>query len=204
MLVCVIAFQQLISKARLASVLQAASLGQRLLSPNSRGQPLRRVFPRQTLLRPDILSEKLLERQGLCRGCPIGTIMPHVTAYGILAVQALFFLLGGIRDNFMTGKVIMPDEEYLQSWWYGVPLGTSETHSDRMECTANGWGTFIGIIALSKMVVALTGGKTTLAKTLGALYVLGNVWTIKVFLPMNDLMEAHGTAWPSTMQSKAP
>ena len=42
----------------------------------------------------------------------------------------------GIRDNFMTGKVIMPDEEYLQSWWYGVPLGTSETHSDRMECTA--------------------------------------------------------------------
>ena len=62
--------------------------------------------------------------------------MPHVTAYGILAVQALFFLLGGIRDNFMTGKVIMPDEEYLQSWWYGVPLGTSETHSDRMECTA--------------------------------------------------------------------
>ena len=130
--------------------------------------------------------------------------MPHVTAYGILAVQALFFLLGGIRDNFMTGKVIMPDEEYLQSWWYGVPLGTSETHSDRMECTANGWGTFIGIIALSKMVVALTGGKTTLAKTLGALYVLGNVWTIKVFLPMNDLMEAHGTAWPSIIQSKAP
>ena len=84
------------------------------------------------------------------------------------------------------------------------PLGTSETHSDRMECTANGWGTFIGIIALSKMIVALTGGKTTLAKTLGALYVLGNIWTIKVFLPMNDLMEAHGTAWPSTMQSKAP
>ena len=35
--------------------------------------------------------------------------MPHVTAYGILAVQALFFFLGGIRDNFMTGKVIMPD-----------------------------------------------------------------------------------------------
>ena len=119
--------------------------------------------------------------------------MPHVTAYGILAVQALFFLLGGIRDNFMTGKVIMPDEEYLQSWWYGVPLGTSETHSDRMECTANGWGTFIGIIALMKITVALTGGETTLAKTLGALSVLGNVWTIKVFLPMNDLMEAHWT-----------
>ena len=65
-------------------------------------------------------------------------------------------------------------------------------------------GTFIGIIALSKMIVALTGGKTTLAKTLGALYVLGNIWTIKVFLPMNDLMEAHGTAWPSIIQSKAP
>ena len=105
------------------------------LSPTGRGQSLRRVFPRQTLLRPDI-PEKLLDWQRLCRGCPIGTIMPHVTAYGILAVQALFFLLGGIRDNFMTGKVIMPDEEYLQSWWYGVPLGTSETHSDRMECTA--------------------------------------------------------------------
>ena len=63
-------------------------------------------------------------------------------------------------------------------------------------------GTFIGIIALSKMVVALTGGKTTLAKTLGALYVLGNIWTIKVFLPMNDLMEAHGAGWPSISQSK--
>ena len=93
----------------------------------------------------------------------------------------------------MTGKVIMPDEEYLQSWWYGVPLGTSETHSDRMERTANGWGTFIGIIALMKITVALTGGKTTLAKTLGALSVLGNVWTIKVFLPMNALMEEHWT-----------
>ena len=68
----------------------------------------------------------------------------------------------------------------------------------------NGWGTFIGIIALMKITVALTGGKTTLAKTLGALSVLGNVWTIKVFLPMNDLMEAHGTAWPSIIQSKAP
>ena len=57
----------------------------------------------------------------------------------------------------------------------------------------NGWGTFIGIIALMKIAVALTGGKTTLAKTLGALSVLGNVWTIKVFLPMNALMEAHWT-----------
>ena len=104
----------------------------------------------------------------------------------------------------MTGKVIMPDEEYLQSWWYGVPLGTSETHSDRMECTANGWGTFIGIIALMKITVALTGGKTTLAKTLGALSVAGNIWTIKVFLPMNDLMEAYRAGWPSIIQSNAP
>jgi len=55
-----------------------------------------------------------------------------------------------------------------------------------------------------KITVALTGGKTTLAKTLGALSVLGNIWTIKVFLPMNDLMEAHGTVWPSIIQSKAP
>ena len=68
----------------------------------------------------------------------------------------------------------------------------------------NGWGTFIGIIAITKIAVALTGGKTTLAKTLGALYVLGNVWTIKVFLPMNDLMEAHGAGWPSIIHSKAP
>ena len=78
-----------------------------------------------------------------------------------------------------------------------MPLGTSETHSDRMECTANGWGTFIGIIAITKIAVALTGGKTTLAKTLGALYIAGNIWTIKVFLPMNDLMEAYGTVWKS-------
>ena len=48
-----------------------------------------------------------------------------------------------------------------------------------------------------KITVALTGGKTTLAKTLGALSVLGNVWTIKVFLPMNDLMDAYGTVWKS-------
>ena len=169
---------------------------------------MRRVFPRQ--LCAGILRRRLLERLPSAKHSALRALhrslckMPHVTAYGILAVQALFFLLGGIRDNFMTGKVIMPDEEYLQSWWYGVPLGTSETHSDRMECTANGWGTFIGIIALTKIAVALTGGKTTLAKTLGSLYVLGNVWTIKVFLPMNDLMEAHGTVWPSISQSKAP
>ena len=44
-----------------------------------------------------------------------------------------------------------------------------------------------------KITVALTGGKTTLAKTLGALSVAGNIWTIKVFLPMNALMEEHWT-----------
>ena len=124
--------------AGLASVLRAASLTQRLLSPTGRGQSLRRVFPRQTLLYARIFC-RAGEGCWRGRGCAEAAqldIMPHVTAYGILAVQALFFLLGGIRDNFMTGKVIMPDEEYLQSWWYGVPLGTSETHSDRMECTA--------------------------------------------------------------------
>ena len=134
---------------------------------------MRRVFPRQAFSRAGrAAGEGWLRGRGCAEAAQLD-IMPHVTAYGILAVQALFFLLGGIRDNFMTGKVIMPDEEYLQSWWYGVPLGTSETHSDRMECTANGWGTFIGIIALMKITVALTGGKTTLAKTLGALSVLG-------------------------------
>ena len=69
----------------------------------------------------------------------------------------------------MTGKVIMPDEELAVLVVRRVraaclvdggsrltvrtrrPLGTSETHSDRMECTANGWGTFIGIIALTKI-----------------------------------------------------
>ena len=74
----------------------------------------------------------------------------------------------------------------------------SFTPSTRGFCSRrNGWGTFIGIIALMKITVALTGGKTTLAKTLGALSVAGNIWTIKVFLPMNDLMEAHGTVWKS-------
>ena len=47
--------------------------------------------------------------------------MPNVAAYGIVLVQSLFFFLGGIRDNFMTGRVIMPDEEYLQSCKWIVP-----------------------------------------------------------------------------------
>ena len=37
---------------------------------------------------------RLLERQGLPIALFFGT-MPHVAAYGILAVQALFFFLGG-------------------------------------------------------------------------------------------------------------
>ena len=57
----------------------------------------------------------------------------------------------------------------------------------------NGWGTFIGIIAICKITVALTGGKTNLAKTLGAIFVVTNLWTCKVFLPMNALMEEHWT-----------
>ena len=100
----------------------------------------------------------------------------HNAAYGIVAVQALFFALGGIRDNFMEGKTVMPDEEYLQSWWHDTKLGDSENQSPRMTVICNGWGTFIGTIALIKIAVALTGGKTTLAKTLGAVFVVTNLW----------------------------
>ena len=117
----------------------------------------------------------------------------HNAAYGIVAVQALFFLLGGIRDNFMEGKTVMPDEEYLQSWWHDTKLGDSENQSPRMTVICNGWGTFIGTIALLKIAVALTGGQTTLAKTLGAVFVVTNLWLCKVFLPMNALMEEHWT-----------
>ena len=115
MLVCVIAFQQLISKAcwLLASVFQAASLAQRLLSPTGRGQSLRRVFSRYAFSPGDSpRRRRLLERQR--QGCPEAALfrhaprnchpllpsivfgtMPHVAAYGILLVQALFFFLGG-------------------------------------------------------------------------------------------------------------
>ena len=120
-------------------------------------------------------------------------MLRHNAAYGIVAVQALFFALGGIRDNFMEGKTVMPDEEYLQSWWHDTKLGDSENQSPRMTVICNGWGTFIGTIALIKIAVALTGGKTTLAKTLGALFVVTNLWLCKVFLPMNALMEEHWT-----------
>ena len=60
--------------------------------------------------------------------------MPHPATYGIVAVQSLFFFLGGIRDGSgkMTGRVFMPDEEYLQSWFLETKLGDSENHSARM------------------------------------------------------------------------
>ena len=89
---------------------------------------------------------------------------------GVRRTATALFALGGIRDNFMEGKTVMPDEEYLQSWWHDTKLGDSENQSPRMTVICNGWGTFIGTIALIKIAVALTGGKTTLAKTLGALF----------------------------------
>ena len=119
--------------------------------------------------------------------------MPHIAAYGICVVQALFFFLGGIRDNFMTGKTVMPDEEYLQSWFYDTKLGDAENHSARMEVIANGWGTFIATIALIKIVVALTGGDTPLAKTLGAVFCLSNLAVMASFYPAQKLMEEHWT-----------
>mgnify|MGYP006974825774 CR=1 FL=1 len=48
----------------------------------------------------------------------------------------------------MEGKTVMPDEEYLQSWWHDTKLGDSENQSPRMTVICNGWGTFIGTIAL--------------------------------------------------------
>ena len=112
----------------------------------------------------------------------------------------------------MTGKVIMPTKNICspggttcaclasRRWRNRLtarthrPLGTSETHSDRMECTANGWGTFIGIIAITKIAVALTGGKTT-RQALGALYI-GHL-DYQGVPAQNDLMEAYGTVWKS-------
>lgn len=46
-----------------------------------------------------------------------------VAMFVILAVQSVFFGLGGIRDNFAPGLVVMPDEEYLQSWFHDTRLG---------------------------------------------------------------------------------
>ena len=78
----------------------------RLLSPTALGQSLVPAFPRQTLLYARIFCrapEKAVERQAArdlcsatrcCHRSFFGT-MPHVAAYGILLVQALFFFLGG-------------------------------------------------------------------------------------------------------------
>jgi len=122
-----------------------------------------------------------------------GDMIDAVAPHGIVLIQSLFFFLGGIRDNFMQGKVIMPDEEYLQSWWYETKLGDSMNVSPRMAVITNNWGTFIATIALAKMAVALLGGKTGLAKALAMVFILGNVWSILCILPMNGLMEAHWT-----------
>ena len=120
--------------------------------------------------------------------------MPHNAAYGIVAIQSLFFFLGGIRDNFMTGKTIMPDEEYLQSWFYDTKLGDSENHSERMEVIANCWGSWIATLALIKIAVALTGGqRSTLSRTLAMIFIVGNAWVILKFLPAQQLMEDHWT-----------
>lgn len=99
----------------------------------------------------------------------------RVAVFVIVAIQSVFFLLGCIRDNFYTGYVVMPDEEYLQSWFYDTKLGASETHSARMETIANCWGTFIATIALLKIAVALSGGMQPLSKTLAVVFIVTNM-----------------------------
>lgn len=93
----------------------------------------------------------------------------------IVAVQCLFFALGGIRDNLFNGRVVMPDEEYLQSWFYDTKLGESENHSVRMDTIGKCWGTFIATIALLKMATALSGGTQPLSKTLAVIFVATNM-----------------------------
>ena len=54
-------------------------------------------------------------------------------------------------------------------------------------------GAFIGTIALVKIVVALTGGTTPLARTLGLLFAVTNVWVCARMWPMGALMaDYHG------------
>eukprot|EP00729_Bicosta_minor_P003977 gene3977-15192_t len=116
-----------------------------------------------------------------------------LTSYGIVVIQSLFFALGGIRDQFFVGKVIMPDEEYLQSWWMDTALAESENGGAKMVAVTNAWGAFIGTIALVKIVVALTGGTTPLARTLGLLFAVTNVWVCARMWPMGALMaDYHG------------
>ena len=101
-----LAFQQLISKARLASVLQAASLAATAVAHRSRGVVATSILTARFFARVSSRRRRLLERgrgwaaQKLHPLLPsiVGT-MPHVAAYGILLVQALFFFLGGIRQR---------------------------------------------------------------------------------------------------------
>ena len=105
-----LAFQQLISKARLASVLQAASLAATAVAHRSQEVVATSILTARFFARASSRRRRLLERQaGLpeaallrratqlpiccCQG-RFGT-MPHVAAYGILLVQCLFFFLGG-------------------------------------------------------------------------------------------------------------
>merc|ERR1719345_639133 len=80
----------------------------------------------------------------------------------------------------------MPDEEYLQSWFYDTKLGESETHSERMHTIGKCWGTFLATIALLKMAVALSG-------TLAVIFIASNIYLCVLFLPMEKLMEDHWT-----------
>ena len=93
----------------------------------------------------------------------------------IVAIESLFFALGGIRDNLFNGRVVMPDEEYLQSWFYDTKLGESENHSDRMDTIGKCWGTFIATIALLKMATALSGGTQRLGKILAVIFIATNM-----------------------------
>ena len=97
------------------------------------------------------------------------------SVFVIVAIQSLFFALGGIRDNLFNGRVVMPDEEYLQSWFYDTKLGESETHSDRMDTIGKCWGTFIATIALLKMATALSGGTQRLGKILAMIFIATNM-----------------------------
>eukprot|EP00964_Phaeocystis_antarctica_P085600 scaffold54100_cov65-Phaeocystis_antarctica.AAC.4 len=99
----------------------------------------------------------------------------RTSVFVIVVVQSLFFALGGIRDNLFLGRVVMPDEEYLQSWFYDTKLGESETHSERMHTIGKCWGTFLATIALLKMAVALSGGCQPLSKTLAVIFIASNM-----------------------------
>ena len=105
-----LAFQQLISKARLASVLQAASLAATAVAHRSQEVVATSILTARFFARASSRRRRLLERQRLPGSCSVPHaprnrpsaaaidhfgIMPHVAAYGILLVQCLFFFLGG-------------------------------------------------------------------------------------------------------------